>query len=435
MEFLTKKNVPVAILPQPSAITRPERTWMGIRVPLCQEEASVVAPALLAEDQNIKTMMSSAYWSALVPWLHPDASRETKADFLALAEQSAKRPLEKLAALNGDMTERGYWKIQPCDLGLPEGLCYALAMGVIRLVAHGHTPTAILAYEEAWLLGLIAGRFSRGNVTNLPIGDWFTFYVGEGHGYRPGPPHRDRPTAGPDSFHADGSPKYLSVWISLTSASPEQSCLYCIPKQYDPNYFIPGDSLEHVMPSPSSWQNIVALPLPAGGILGFSHRLVHWGSNPQPIPVCRDLSSQPVLPRIALTLAFADPSFEEPYFDPALLPFPPLGLRIALVSGQEIQYAHFSKMKKHEVALHNRIFTSQKTLFRPKYAEKVTTQAQWFLFTNKMFGQTKVEQKVSASSQTGSPLPNMAEPGSSIQRIMKGAASLTIEPSRKQHVL
>ena len=63
----------------------------------------------------------------------------------------------------------------------------------------------------------------------------------------------------------------------------------------------------------------------SGGLLCFSHRTLHWGS--------KAVRGSPA--RIAMSFAFADPAFEEPFFDPALyLPLPPVRLRAALqVSG------------------------------------------------------------------------------------------------------
>jgi ectoine hydroxylase-related dioxygenase (phytanoyl-CoA dioxygenase family) len=45
------------------------------------------------------------------------------------------------------------------------------------------------------------------------------------------------------SFHSDkegGHAKYVTMWIALTPVTPENSCLYVIPRQFDPGY-INGD--------------------------------------------------------------------------------------------------------------------------------------------------------------------------------------------------
>ena len=79
-----------------------------------------------------------------------------------------------------------------------------------------------------------------------------------------------------------------------------------------------------------AWQSILALPASPGTLLCFTHRLLHWGSRAQP----------GAAPRLAISFALADPTFEVPYFaDPAThLPFPPLPLRVALRAAQVLVY-------------------------------------------------------------------------------------------------
>jgi hypothetical protein len=86
-------------------------------------------------------------------------------------------------------------------------------------------------------------------------------------------------------------------------------------------------------------------------------------------------------PRIALTLAYADPSFERPYFDHAAhLPFPPLTLRLGLVAGQQIQYEHLEALDKHKLGLYRRIFHRQRDLLSEEYFEKISSASQFLSF-------------------------------------------------------
>ena len=43
------------------------------------------------------------------------------------------------------------------------------------------------------------------------------------------------------SFQPDGSPRYATAWVALSDATPDNSCLYCIPAHADPGYHAPGD--------------------------------------------------------------------------------------------------------------------------------------------------------------------------------------------------
>jgi hypothetical protein len=61
-------------------------------------------------------------------------------------------------------------------------------------------------------------------------------------------------------------------------------------------------------------QRIIAQPVDCGSVLLFSHRVLHWGSAPfPPPPGCSGTTIAPPPPRIALSLAYADPDFEVPY--------------------------------------------------------------------------------------------------------------------------
>lgn len=169
------------------------------------------------------------------------------------------------------------------------------------------------------------------------------------------------------------------MFVSLTYSS----CLYVIPKEYDPAYFDEGENLTEVVSSPNIIQNVVAQPLNAGGMLTFSHRVLHWGSPPlhRTVLDCDDDPLDIPKPRIALTFALADPTFEEPYFDHSLyLPFPPVSLRLGLVAGQQIQYEHLEPLDKYGVALYRRIFHSQKKYFGEAYFDKISSNVQFLAF-------------------------------------------------------
>ena len=62
-------------------------------------------------------------------------------------------------------------------------------------------------------------------------------------------PHRDRqpdtPSSLRNSFYDDGQAKYVTHWIALSDATPENSCLYVIPRRFDPGYHEGDDPLEN----------------------------------------------------------------------------------------------------------------------------------------------------------------------------------------------
>mmetsp|Transcript_27023 Transcript_27023/g.55551 ORF Transcript_27023/g.55551 Transcript_27023/m.55551 type:complete len:432 (-) Transcript_27023:65-1360(-) len=130
--------------------------------------------------------------------------------------------------------------------------------------------------------------------------------------------------------------KYVTHWVALTDATPENSRLYVIPRGFDPDYLggdddFDGDKhcketslnfhgsdgyrnekysdpLTRALPTKQSYQNIRALPRKAGQSLVFTHRILHWGSKGNPHSTA-DANG----PRIAISFVFSDEGFEAPY--------------------------------------------------------------------------------------------------------------------------
>ena len=345
----------------------------------------------------------------------------------------------------------------------PTGLLERIARGILRLIEAGHTASFILVYDEVWFvqesIKLLLSKISGGNV---PLGDWYIFCInpplsiiqsehnnndddendsendeeeeitisnGTAAGkYKSWPPHRDRPMNNtkaiaasfrniediyPDqisniqtssSSYTDNpllnTPKYTTVWIPLTEASPQTSCLYVIPRPLDPGY-MEGDKeadnpLSAAIQHSTDFQKIIALPATPGSIVAFSHRLLHWGSKPlESMP-----GTPPPAPRIALSLAFSDPSFEEPYIlnnwkdyiheerneqERQTLKhwaseFPPHKIRLGLIAAQSLTYDHQVPLTRRQAKIASRLFHISRKYFNSTYAEKVLSTSKWSAF-------------------------------------------------------
>ena len=363
-------------------------------------------------DQSLETLESALFWITLCPFL--SITTEFSPLIFSQSESSASsRGLE--------MNSNGFFKVPRCNMQLPIGLEELLVRGIKILQAHGFHPNFILLYDEAWMVGELIGRTVEQASGNVAIGDWFVFSCDEGGGYSPGGPHRDRPMADRASGFRDAAdhsaassasstssssapqeprPNYCSAWLALTAATTENSCLYLVPKSHDAGYFTAGDDDVRAIAIGS----VQALPVEQGGLLVFSHRTVHWGSQ------VRDRSF--AAPRIALSLAFAAPCFEPAYFDSKHLPCPPLGLRLGLAAGQLIQYRHLDpphargpppvhphlsipapaassdraslRRHRHDLALYRRVFHAQKRFFCEEYFDKIASKAQFLQFSAAM---------------------------------------------------
>ena len=384
---------------------------------------------LRASEQTIATMLDANYWVAMCPWLHccRDSSLERAAAEAALAATLAAMPSSPLVvvalvtptptspppinagvglaltasppaplvvvavvtpaptplplidvpALRARMLQNGYFKVGAAALAHPAGLTRALEAGVLRLASLGHAPSAIQNYDESWTLAAACAPLCEAATGNKPNGDWFSFLVSPGVHQFSGP-HRDKPASGPSSFRPvsggepSGSPMYCTAWISLSDATPTNSCLYFVPACRDPGYLLPGDAIREGLPGPAAWGNVVAQPCEPGALLVFSHRLLHWGSA----------AEDNAAPRVSMSFALADPAFESgPYFNAAeYLPYPPLALRLSLRAGQGIAYNAQAPLSKAQLALDNRVFMSGARFFSAAYVEKIGAAAQQIKF-------------------------------------------------------
>ena len=303
-------------------------------------------------------MMSADYWRAICPHLHVgDAAAQARLLAASAAcccsdgdAQTARRRL----------IDEGYASLHPEALQWSTPVM-ALAEGARCLAAHGWPATALAVYDESWALSRDAAELMRRATGNAPVMDTLGFFVDPRDGYKGFSPHRDRqpedwmsrgmaedPKA---TFRADGTAKYATVWIALTAADSDSSCLHFVPAQHDPGYYagdmngpeeedeegesqpaVEQDPMKLCFPTKEAYQHIRAVALQPGGASLHTHRTIHWGSSGRQGPE--------VAPRISMSFSFADPEFEPPYISTkGILPFPDLALRVALVSAQVINYS------------------------------------------------------------------------------------------------
>jgi hypothetical protein len=140
------------------------------------------------------------------------------------------------------------------------------------------------------------------------------------------------------------------------------------------------DPLRAALKDKESYQHIRALPLDAGGVVIFTHRILHWGSKGRP--------SYKGEPRISLSVAFSDPTFEAPYLlqeegcssvseGGGILPVPPVkmyptfSLRLALACAQMIVYYQRFNFSQKELLFFKKCFDTQAVFFNKSYRSKV----------------------------------------------------------------
>lgn len=234
--------------------------------------------APLAEWMDAERHTDPAFWRARFPDLRINGPEE---DFLA-------RPLSNEATVRAAqrMALEGYFR--DSDEGLID-LSARLSAAVSRLVEHGIPPVFIFMFDEAWAAfhrqTRMIASFLGPDYQALP--DFWAWHVDPRGGEAGWSPHRDR---GRISLAPDGSPLLLTVWIPLTAATPETSCMYMLPANKDPNYGGPNETTFKIDPPA-----VRALPGQPGDWFCWNQAVLHWGSQTSPFGAH---------PRISLALEF-----------------------------------------------------------------------------------------------------------------------------------
>lgn len=217
-------------------------------------------------------------------------------------------------------------------------------------------------------------------------------------------PHRDRQPKGRDgtrkSFREDESPKYCTIWIPLTNATCENSCLYVIPRKCDEGY-IEGDDdtdlektpLEKCLKDKKAYQNITACPVDVGEAVVFSHRTIHWGSKPR--------DNYQGEPRVNVSFGFSDDSFEKAYLKNRngvkvtedaddVQSLPTLKERLVLIASQMIVYhERFPPKNFKALKLLKKIHDAGKSFLDERYREIIETE--YIRATSMLAGRRKNE--------------------------------------------
>jgi hypothetical protein len=315
------------------------------------------------------------HWRKVCPQL-PIGKKHKKLQEIALNDAT-------LNDLKNQMMQNGVFRLESI---ISQELCKKLANGVNCLLSKGYPASFIILYDPVWEVVQIIQKVlqlttSKRNVMNFDILSWHIDPSRDQSGFSP---HRDRqPQDVSASFFTSQElsedernsghdatliPKYSTCWLALTRATPENSCLYMLPKPSDPGYAAgdnhddPRDPLEvAINGNKEVYQNITAFPLEVGSAVMFSHRILHWGSKGR--------AGYPE-PRISLSFAVSEPGYEAPYLNDADLN-PSFEMRLALASAQMLIYHERFNFSPEQLHAFYKCFSSQKDKFNPVYQRQV----------------------------------------------------------------
>ena len=310
----------------------------------------------LSAAERAAAVANERYWQALCPRLHVGSADMRR----SLADAVIDPEADLVDELRDRMSQDGYWDVSR-DAMREDGAAHlswavnvqAMAEAMTLLTKAGWPPSFLLMYDEPWLLAHQLKHVIRMTSGNQILYDFAFFNVGsnltpigeadevDGASSRGWAPHRDRgQDATKSAFRSDGTPKYGTTWVALTDATTYSSCLACVPKRHDPGYS-GGDGGQDPMTAifkasgSNALQYIRALPVTAGSIIHFSHRLLHWGSA-----AASSTAWKQQAPRIAMSFASADAGFEQPFLseDASRSPLPAVSTRAGLVAALAIFY-------------------------------------------------------------------------------------------------
>lgn len=264
------------------------------------------------------------FWKRTAPFLtiegHEQAAKPIPFDSVSL---------ERISDI---FWREGYFHLPP--MFTDDGLA-PIRRGIESLVVDGIHPAFIYIYDEPWRLfqrlSSLISHFLGENFGLLP--HLWAWYVAERPDRAGWPPHTD--CEGQTRFAEGGMEMLmsLSLWVPLTDATPENGCMYVLPRPFEMEYIPPI-----LDPNQIRLQDIRALPAPRGSVLGWPQDLFHWSGRSS------HLATEP---RISLSFEFQNRAFDpmtEGLLD--LNQVPSFEERLDLIIRQFDKYTHMERPGK-----------------------------------------------------------------------------------------
>lgn len=266
----------------------------------------------------MERMGDVAFWRALMPGLSVGGNVYSW-ELLDISSDEMARQVEK-AKVDGYFSFLNVFS---------EGQVSGVRDGISNLHLKGLFPVFMAVYDELWefywAMSEMGKSFLGEDYYCLP--DFWAWFIPQSDDAKGWIPHRDKLYCTVDD---EGMPLSMTLWVALTDAMGDNGCIYCLPASRDVNYpHNPNLVIE-------KYQDIRALPVPAGSVLGWNHSMFHWGGAS---------SKFAKSPRISLGFEMQRagiPVMREPLFDFSQ----PLNFeqRLGLIGKQILHYQHTYKV-------------------------------------------------------------------------------------------
>jgi hypothetical protein len=190
---------------------------------------AAVLPAAISQntcDISSFDLRNISYWRGLAPNLHVN-----DAEFLHQQGENSELSVNQ-SYIRDQVRHEGYAQLNSLSWQLPLDEMVALIDTLHSL----HIPiTFCFMYDEFWFIfmrlhptlqHILGSEYQR-----LP--DFWAWRVDPQQSERGWHVHRDK---GFETLYSNGTPKALTVWIPLTDATTDNSCMYVLPADRDPTY-------------------------------------------------------------------------------------------------------------------------------------------------------------------------------------------------------
>lgn len=237
---------------------------------------------------NIK---DANYWQQLNPLLSVEGKGDVPAfdDGIFLSDEELDHVAVRLQI-------EGWFQINDF---FPSPLIARLRDAVLVLDREGWLPIYAFVYDEMWQFvrtrrfkALMTRLLGAGYMQKVAAWSHFTLPQRDRHGWHP---HVDgSPVEGP-SIHPDGSARMVSLWLPLTDVTPDNGCMYLLPKNRALG-IMQAAQINGMTPNILNMLHATrALPTSAGTLACWSQDVLHWGSY---------CSGYGGMPRISVALEF-----------------------------------------------------------------------------------------------------------------------------------
>ncbi len=291
--------------------------------------------------RRFEAALDVEHWRRLAPFAAIDAQQAVACD-VRIAADAAERERRRI-------DEDGYFHL--------DGVFDPERIGRMRRIveavrADGWPAAFAFVFDDFWtiarsprLLAFLEASLGEACLQNTVV--WAHWVVGArgGAGWHP---HIDA---------ADTGATFLSAWIPLSDATVDNGCMYLIRpgaisgevgEAFDARADLPYPTYRNLL------HNVVALPGPAGSLIGWRGDVLHWGGA----------NAGATKPRVSMALEFRSrgaevSDFEWPMIDPRQS-LPPFEMRLFAIAKALREYSKFEPLVSRFLPLAERLWVRNK---------------------------------------------------------------------------